>query len=304
MWVTCNDDLTRIEDPMAIASSDRKHSKLIASGGTLAAIALLATGCSSSSGSAAAVDENCTPVAQVETMTEGKLKALVVEHPPFVTMQGGTLSGIEGELLQKVAADLCLELDAQVTSFAGAIEGLQNNRADISSSNWTVNDERRKLFEVSNPMYESRMGLVTKGQDWDTAEALEGKKIGTPQGYLWNEQLHALYGDNITEYQSDVAVIDDVKAGRIDVGIVNNHANSWRLTQDQYKDLTLKTMQKSDKLPHTQKEALAVVLVKKGETDLNEAVNVVLSEYQDSGEMKAQFEEYGLDPQFIVSSGS
>ena len=287
---------------MAVVISHRKHSRILKLGGALGAAALLVTGCSGSGASSAAQDPNCEPIAEVKTMTEGKLKALVVEHPPFVTMKSGTPSGIEGELLQKVAADLCLELDAQVTSFAGAIEGLQNNRADISSSNWTVNDERRELFEVSNPMYESRMGIVTKGEDWDTPEALEGKKIGTPQGYLWNEQLHAIFGDKVVEYQSDVAVIDDVKAGRIDAGIVNNHANSWRLTQPQYKGLTLKTMQTSAKLPHTQKEALAVVLVKKGETDLRDAVNTVLADYQDSGEMKKQFEEYGLDPEFIVSS--
>lgn len=300
-----NDDLTRIEDLMANVSTHRKHSKYVVLGGALAAFALVLTGCSTSGGDAeSAVDENCVPVAQVETMTAGKLKVLVVEHPPFVTVQSGTPSGVEGELLQKVAADLCLELDAQVTSFAGAIEGLQNNRADLSSSNWTVNDERRELFEVSNPMYQSRMGIVTKGENWDTPEELEGKKIGTPQGYLWNEQLHAVFGNNVTEYQSDVAVIDDVNAGRIDAGIVNNHANSWRLKQDQYQGLTLTTMQTSDKLPHTQKEALAVVLVKKGNPGLRDAVNTVLADYQDSGEMAVQFEKYGLDPQFIVTSGS
>lgn len=285
-------------------SHHRNHSRLLSFGGVVAATALVLTGCSGSGSSSSAPDENCEPIAEVQTMTEGKLKALVVEHPPFVTVESGTPSGIEGELLQKIAADLCLELDAQVTSFAGAIEGLQNNRADISSSNWTVNDERRELFEVSDPMYESRMGIVTQGEDWHTSDALQGKKIGTPQGYLWNEQLKELYGANVTEYQSDVAVIDDVKAGRIDAGIVNNHANSWRLTQDQYRDLTLQTMDESEDLPHTQNAALAVVLVKKGETDLNDAVNIVLQNYQDSGEMAEQFEEYGLDPQFIVTDES
>ena len=85
-----------------------------------------------------------------------------------------------------------------------------------------------------------------------------------------------MFGSNVVELQSDVAVIDDVKAGRIDAGIVNNHANSWRLTQDQYKDLSLTTMQTTDKLPHTQQDALAVVLIKKGETDVRDAVNLSL----------------------------
>lgn len=288
---------------MANMSSQRKNFRLFSLVSVAAVAALVATGCSGGGGGAT-VDENCEPVAEVKTISDGTLKAVVAEHPPFVTNETGEPSGIEGELLQKIAADLCLELDTQVTSFAGAIEGLQNNRADISSSNWTVNDERRELFEVSEPMYESRMGIVTKGEDWNTPEQLEGKKIGTPQGYLWNEQLKEVFGSNVVELQSDVAVIDDVKAGRIDAGIVNNHANSWRLTQDQYKELSLTTMETTDKLPHTQQDALAVVLMKKGETDLRDAVNVILKDYIDSGEMQKQFEEYGLDPQFIYSEES
>jgi polar amino acid transport system substrate-binding protein len=267
--------------------------------GSLAAVVFFLTGCASASESST-VSADCEPIAEVETMTEGKLTALVVEHPPFVTTEGGDIAGVEGTLLKEIAANLCLELDYQVTSFAGAIEGLQNNRADLSSSNWTVNDERRELFEVSNPMYQSTMGVVTKGEGWHTVEELKDKKIGTPQGYLWNEQLYDVFGDNVTEYQSDVAVIDDVKAGRIDVGIVNNHANSWRLTQPQYSELTLETMEPSDQLPHTQQDALAVVLVEKDNVALKDGVNLVLADYIESGQMQEQFEEYGLDPQWIA----
>ena len=283
---------------------NRKKLTPAALGGALIAFALLTTGCSGADGDAAA-DSDCSPVADVETLSSGKLKVLEVEHPPFATMEGDQLSGVEGELVQKVAKDLCLDLEVQVTSFAGAIEGLQNNRGDLSSANWTVNEERRKLFEVSNPMYESIMGIVTRGEDWDTVDSLEGRKIGTPQGYLWNDQLKALYGGQVVEYQSDVAVMDDVKAGRIDAGIVNNHANSWRIaTQDQYQELTLSTMTPDERLPHTQQDALAVVLVKKGNSELRDVVNAVLKDYQDSGEMQEQFEKYGLDPQFIVQSDS
>ncbi|MGO1543579.1 MAG: substrate-binding periplasmic protein [Gulosibacter sp.] len=277
------------------------RSRLLAVGSGLAAFTLMLTGCSAGGGGASSVADDCEPVAEVETMTEGKLTALVVEHPPFITTEGNTLSGVEGELLNHIAAQLCLEMDYQVTSFAGAIEGLQNNRADLSSSNWTVNDERRDLFEVSEPMYQSTMGIVTKGEDWNTVEDLADKKIGTPQGYLWNEQLYDVFGDNVTEYQSDVAVIDDIKAGRIDVGIVNNHANSWRLTQDQYSELSLTTMEPSDQLPHTQQEALAVVLVEKGNVELKDGVNIALTDFIDSGEFQSQFEAYGLDPQWIYS---
>ena len=46
------------------------------------------------------------------------------------------------------------------------------------------------------------------------------------------------------------------------------------------------------------------MLIKKGETDVRDAVNLVIEDYIESGEMQEQFEEYGLDPQFIYSDES
>src|SRR5699024_9821503 len=119
-----------------------------------------------------------------------ELTVLVSQHPPFVSMSGNQLQGIEGELINKIAQDLCLELNVSPTSFTAVIEGLQSGQADLSASQWTLNEERAELFEVSDPIYDGGgMGIVTRGETWDTAEDLEGMKIGIPQGYLWAEQV-------------------------------------------------------------------------------------------------------------------
>jgi polar amino acid transport system substrate-binding protein len=241
----------------------------------------------------------------VKTIKDGKLTVLVAEHPPFATNTAGKLSGIEGELINKIAADLCLELDARTTSFPAIIEGLQSGRADLSSNNWTVNEERRQLFEVSEGIYEGGMGIVSRGESRSTVEDLKGLTIGTPQGYLWIDQLHKLYGkDNVRQYQSDNAVLDDVAAGRIDVGAVSLLANSWRLKQAQYSDLTIQKMKESDELPYTQEPPLSVVLVQKGNVGLKDATNTTLREFHESGELKAKFEEFGLDPSLVFPNGS
>lgn len=292
---------------MTRLSFSRTTGRLVSICGASAAIALALVGCSAGGGGSAAdpVPEDCTPTFEVQTLKEGKLTALVAEHPPFATMQGGQLGGIEGELLKHIAADLCLELDAQVTSFPAIIEGLQNNRADLSSSNWTVNDERRELFEVSDGIYEGGMGIVTKGEDWSTVEDLKGKTIGTPQGYLWIQQLQDIYGaENIKEYQSDTAVVDDVKAGRIDAGAVSILANQYRLQQPAYSELSINKMQKSDQLPYTQSPPLSVVLIAKGNVALKDATNQALREFYESGDLEAQFEKFGLDPSVVFPQGS
>ena len=255
-----------------------------------------ATSCGST-GSTSTVDADCKPISEVDTLHEGKLTVLVAEHPPFVSMQGNELTGIEGELIKDIAEDLCLELDATSTSFSAVIEGLQSGRADLSAGNWTVNDERRELFEVSDGLYTSGMGLVTQGEGWSTVDDLRDKALGTPQGYLWIEQLNNVYGkDNVRQYQTDVAVLDDVKAGRIEGGLVSLAANTWRLTQDQYSSLTMAEMEPTEEIPYTQEPPISVALIAKGNTALSDTTNTVIKEYYDSGELGQALEDAGLDP--------
>ena len=286
---------------MVASNFTRKSvSKTAKFGAVAASLALLSSGCSGGD-TESTVPDDCQPSAEVETLHEGKLTVLVAEHPPFVTTENGNLTGIEGELIKKIAADLCLEVDSSTTSFSAIIEGLQSGRADLSAGNWTVNDERREIFEVSNGLYEGGMGVVSRGDDLTTVDDLKDKSLGTPQGYLWIDQLHNLYGKNaVREYQSDSAVLDDVKANRIDVGVVSILANTWRLTQDQYSGLKIDKMQKSSDLPYTDDPPLSVALIKKGNVALKDATDQTIADYKDSGELDASFEQYGLDPSLVI----
>lgn len=257
---------------------------------------LAATSCASTSATSS-VAPNCEPTADVETLNEGTLTVLVAEHPPFVSMRGNELTGIEGELIKDIAEDLCLELDVTSTSFSAVIEGLQSGRADLSAGNWTVNDERRKLFEVSDGLYTSGMGIVTQDKGWSTVDDLKNKPLGTPQGYLWIDQLNDVYGaDNVRQYQTDTAVLDDVTAGRIEAGLVSLAANTWRLRQEQYSSLTMSEMEPTEEIPYTQEPPISVALIAKGNTALKDATNAAIKEYYDSGELGQALADVGLDP--------
>lgn len=286
---------------MAVSAfSTKAVSRTAQIGALVASLALVISGCSTGEDKST-VAEDCQPIADVDTLHKGKLTVLVAEHPPFVTTENGNLTGIEGELIKEIASDLCLEVDSSTTSFSAVIEGLQSGRADLSAGNWTVNDQRKEIFEVSDGLYEGGMGVVTRGEDLTDVDSLKGKTLGTPQGYLWIDQLHKLYGkDAVREYQSDNAVLDDVKAKRIDVGVVSILANTWRLAQDQYSDLTINKMQNSSNLPYTQAPPLSVVLIKKGNTALKEATNQTITDYKDSGKLDKNFEKYGLDPKLVT----
>lgn len=282
------------------ASAGRSHPFLITFGTATCLLSLVA--CGNATDSAANADDDCQPVAEVDTITDGELNVLVTEYPPFVSMEGGELTGIEGEYLHDVADSLCLELNASTNSFAGVIEGLQAGRADISAGSWTVNEEREELFEVSDPIFTGGMGIVTQGEDWKTIEDLQGLQLGTPQGYIWVDQLIEVFGqENVSEYQNDQAVLNDVAAGRIDVGLVSFTSNGWRLEQDQFSELSMVEIEPTPELPYTQNPPLIVALIEKGNTELRDVTNTVIEEHISSGAMAEQFEQHGIDPGLIVS---
>lgn len=280
-----------------LAESSFPRSRALMGLGLVSVLAVSA--CGGDSADANGVDPDCEPIMEgVETIDEGTLTVMVAEHPPFAMTEGDELTGIEGDLLVDVADSLCLELDYSVAQFAAIIEGLQQGRADISSNNWAVDDERRELFEVSDALYSSGIGIVTQGEGWSTAGELDDASIGIPQGYLWLDEVIQEYGAGaVSEYQDDVAVLNDIQAGRIDAGLVSLAANTYRLTQDQYEDLTMEPMEPTERIPFTENPPYSVALIQKGNTELRDAANVVINEYYESGELEAALEEYGLDPE-------
>ncbi|TWH18718.1 substrate-binding periplasmic protein [Prauserella rugosa] len=266
---------------------------------------LIAAGACGLPGTGSTVPEDCKPTADVQTLNEGELTVLVAEHPPFVSMSGNELTGIDGELINDIAADLCLELNVRSTSFSAVIEGLKTGRADLSAGNWTLDDERRRLFEVSDGVYTSGMGIVTRDRGWSAVGDLQGKSLGTPQGYLWVDQLNDVYGaDNVRQYQTDTAVLDDVKAGRIEAGVVSLAANTWRLRQDQYAGLTMTEMKPTRHIPYTQDPATSVALIAKGNTALKKATNTAIKDYYTSGKLGKALEKAGLDPDTAYPGGA
>lgn len=258
--------------------------------------AIAVAGCSSGSGANGSTDPSCEPIAEVETITPGKLTAFVAEYPPYIYADGDSVSGADGELIKRVADALCLEPDIQQTSFTAIIEGLKSGRADLSAGDWTLNEERQELFEVSNPVYEDKQGVISM-EGYSTIEELIGKRVGTVSGYLIVPDLQEAFGaDNVKLYQSDVEGYQDLKAGRIDAFISGQGALAFMLRQNNDSTTQNLAIEPDDRVNATVNPSVSVVLIQKGNTALRDAVNEVLDEYRSSGDLAAQLESDGVDP--------
>ncbi len=258
----------------------------------LAAVTL--TACSS--GEAPSEEkEECVPVAEVTTVQPGVLTAVSVESAPLFTYVNNEPGGPNGDLLSKVAEELCLDLQVDLTSVVAATETIKANRADISPAGWYYNDERAETFAISDPIHSDGVGLVSK-EGYSNLDEVKDLVVGTTVGVLWSDELQtALGADHVKIYQTEFAVIDDIIAGRIDAGMMAQSMASNRI-EEQGLDLKSVLLDPDERISASVDPAVTIALMPKENSALRDAVNKILKEFRDSGELAASLEKVGMDP--------
>ncbi|MBT2548182.1 ABC transporter substrate-binding protein [Arthrobacter sp. ISL-65] len=193
----------------------RKIAALV--GTTLLAVTAL-TGCALDSASAPA-KADCTPAhSGLSTVSKGVLSVSAATLPPFTQVDGTKLAGAEGKILDKIAAMECLTLAAQPLDTASVISSAQNGRVDVAAGNWYCTAERAKAMSLAGPVYGDQIGILSSSGA-KTFSELEGKTVGTVDGYQWNAEFKTLYGAGLKTYPNATAMISDLKAGRIDAAV-------------------------------------------------------------------------------------
>ena len=146
------------------------------------AIAALAFG----TGACGSDDSATTPTgggAQLDTIEPGVLKVAVQPYMPYTAVQGDKIVGLDGEILQSVADKLGLEVEPQVTDFAGMLGGVQSRRVDITIGGVAWSEDRQKQGLFTDPPYYSPPAMAVRdGKTYTTVDDLEGLQLGHRRG--------------------------------------------------------------------------------------------------------------------------
>lgn len=247
-------------------------------------------------GGASATGQDCQPKVDLPTRTEGVLEVVGPTYPPLFEYNGGEASGVDGELLTQIAKDACLELNVRIQPAAGVIESVQSGRADVAAGGWYISPERAKIVGQTNPVYADPPMLVTKTGE-SNIENLRGQTIGTTQGYLWEDDLKEFAGDDAKFYQSPDAVYADLKAGRIDAGLMAVNEASHRLKNDQNTELQAAILDPTPVIAASQRPSVTNFPHTKGKQQLTAGLNEAIENLRQSGAIAQALEKYGLDPE-------
>ena len=140
----------------------------------------LLSGCGSSNS-----DSN-TPSGDDASDAAAKTKLVVAtspDFPPFESLEGGEVVGIEVDILKKVAEKMGMELDLQQMDFDSVIPGVQAGKFDVGMSGITVTDKRKENVDFSSVYFMAAQAIVVTADSGITGKAdLEGKKVSVQTG--------------------------------------------------------------------------------------------------------------------------
>jgi polar amino acid transport system substrate-binding protein len=263
----------------------------------LAFVVALAVGCGDSDepeSAASSVSDDCTPKLTLPTMKEGVLTVAAPQYPPLFTFEDGKAGGVDGEILNILAKQACLELEVRIDPAAGVIESVQAGRADLAAGGWYITPDRAEVVSMTDPIYSDPPVLVSKEGVSRIAD-LEDKTVGTTQGYLWVDDLKQYLGDGAKLYQSPDAVFQDVANGRVDAGLMAVAEATYRLEQNPDTGLKSALMEPDPAIDASVRPSVTNFPHTKGKTEVTKVLNSLITELRENGRLAEILGRNGID---------
>ena len=179
----------------------------------------LLSGCGSSNS-----DSN-TPSGDDASDAAAKTKLVVAtspDFPPFESLEGGEVVGIEVDILKKVAEKMGMELDLQQMDFDSVIPGVQAGKFDVGMSGITVTDKRKENVDFSSVYFMAAQAIVVTADSGITGKAdLEGKKVSVQTGTTAEEYCMG-NGYEVLAFTANNDAAAALTAGKVDAWVVDN----------------------------------------------------------------------------------
>ena len=183
----------------------------VAFSGMLLAASLIACGGSQS-------NEAANTNASTAAGTTYKIATDVAFAPFEYQAASGEYEGIDIELLDAIAKDQGFKYNLDPVGFDMALQSVQSGQADGVIAGMSITDDRKKVFDFSEPYYDATVCAAVKSDsDIKSLEDLKGKDVAVKTGTMsadWAESVKDQYGFNVkSQFEKSDLMYSDVLAG-------------------------------------------------------------------------------------------
>ncbi len=198
----------------------------------VAIVILLAGGCS---------DTPADPEGTLDRVRGGTIRVGATEHDPWVTLQAGEPSGIEVELVERLAEELDADLEWQTGSETELIEALELGDLDLVIGGLAADSVWSKHAALTHPYHTSRV-VVAVPRAEEPPDDIAGIEVSVEAmtaaaGVLAKTDAVVRLVDDIATAQSAVAVedwlLEDLDLQATDLTLIEtDHVMALRLGEN------------------------------------------------------------------------
>lgn len=267
----------------------------------LTVIALLPlSACASSS--TATTDSNCETSWSFPTVKEGTLQVAGITGLPYLDIPAGsrTATGVDGDLLTEFARRACLDIEFQSLGGPAAVSALTSSKVDAAAGGWYATEERGKSIGQSDTVWQNFNSVVVSKDIASLAE-LKGTTVGVVAGSVYVQPLEELIGaENTKQYQTADAVLQDLKAGRLDAAMGTSGEMQAQVDNRGITDFHVQLLEVDPNYPELTAIGNVNLPHDKANTQLTSALNEYVAQIKEDGTLQQILADYGMtDPRFL-----
>ncbi len=205
------------------------------------------------------------------------------DFPPFESLEGDEVVGIEVEILKLICEELGVELKIEQMDFDSVLIGVQAAKYDCGMSGITVTPDRQKNMLFTDAYYVAAQVIVVKEDSTITGKAdLKGKKVSVQTGTTADEGCTD-EGLDVQAFNANADAKAALTTGKVDAWVVDNLTAMQMVEEGDGLKILSENMTEE---PY----AFAFAF---GSEDLVEEINKILGKLIEDGTVQKIFEDFG-----------
>lgn len=274
----------------------KKLAALLLAAGMMMSMAACTSGDGSSADESSTTASNSNSTASESTIDKIKASGKIVmatnaQFEPFEYIEGTDYKGIDIEISQKIADELGVELEIHDVKFESVIAEITTGKANFAAAGLSITPDRLENVDFSNEYFSATQSILVMkdGSSVAKPEDLKGKVVGVQTGTTADTYVTDKDGENnvgvkeVKRYNSFVDAVNDMITGRLDAVVMDDFPANKLVEKNSDKIMKL-----DDELTG-EKYAIAVP---KGDKEMQDLVNKVLADMEESGEMDELLTKY------------
>lgn len=229
----------------------------------------------------------------IDTMARIEKKGQVIwgtnaEFAPFEMRDGEEVIGIDADIAKRIAEKLGVELVVEDMKFGALPAALKSGKIDFIAAGYTVSPDREQEMTFSNNYFRAVQAIIVQESNTDIQGPadLENKKIGVQTGTTGDTlATEDIEGSDVQRYNNGLEAVLDLQNGNIDAVVIDILPAEILVSQHEGIEIL------EERAGEEEEYAIAV---RKGDQELIDAINEVIDEMMESGEIDDLTNKYSI----------